>query len=210
MLFQLALLPGLLSSFNSLLTHPFSKAEVNFTYFLINFIAVCVIFREFLHGSLKQAGAHPWMLCRAVFFGLAAYYLSIYLLNTAIARICPGFSNVNDSSIASLAHGSFYLTAAGTVLLVPLTEECLFRGLIFRAIAGNSRAAAYLVSIAAFASVHILSYIGSSSALTLLLCFLQYVPAALWLAWSYDESGTILAPVLMHAVINAAAISSMR
>jgi membrane protease YdiL (CAAX protease family) len=56
----------------------------------------------------------------------------------------------------------------------------------------------------------VLGYIGSADLLTLALCFLQYIPAGLCLAWAYDASGSIFAPVLIHTVINALGILSLR
>ena len=42
------------------------------------------------------------------------------------------------------------------------------------------------------------------------MCFVQYLPAGLMLAWSYEKSNTIVTPILIHTVINAIAIYSMR
>ena len=47
-------------------------------------------------------------------------------------------------------------------------------------------------------------------ALTLLLCFLQYLPAGYCLAWCYANTGTIVTPILMHMIVNAYGISAMR
>ena len=93
------------------------------------------------------------------------------------------------------------------VILVPLVEEVLYRGLIFRNLYRSSQVAAYLVSMAAFAAIHVLAYIGSESVTTLVLCFLQYLPAGLCLAYAYRKSDTILAPILMHIAINQVALS---
>ena len=98
------------------------------------------------------------------------------------------------------------LVFIGTVLLVPPVEECLYRGLIFRNLYPSSKWAAYLVSILAFAAIHILGYIGTYSPLELVLAVLQYLPAGLCLAWSYTRADTIFAPILIHAAINATAI----
>ena len=112
----------------------------------------------------------------------------------------------NDEAILSMKQGSFFLMALGTVVLVPPVEECFFRGLIFRNLYSSSKWAAYLVSILAFAAIHILGYIGTYSPLELVLAVLQYLPAGLCLAWSYTRADTIFAPILIHAAINATAI----
>ena len=51
-----------------------------------------------------------------------------------------------------------------------------------------------------------IGYIGSYDAVTLLVCFTQYFPASICLAWVYAESDTIISPILMHTLINLAGV----
>ena len=124
--------------------------------------------------------------------------------------LIPGYTNYNDESIAALSRGNYFLTLIGTVILVPLAEECIYRGLIFRNLYKKSHWAAYGISIAAFACIHIIGYIGQYSALELILAVLQYLPAGLCLAWAYTKAGTIFAPIFIHAAINFIAIRGLR
>ena len=105
---------------------------------------------------------------------------------------------------------TFAAPALAGIFLVPVAEEVFYRGLLFRYLSGRSRWLAYAVSITVFALVHVTGYIGSASALTLLLCFLQYLPAGYCLAWCYANTGTIITPILMHMIVNAYGISAMR
>ena len=93
---------------------------------------------------------------------------------------------------------------------MPLAEEMLYRGLIFRNLWQDSKVAAYLLSMAAFAAIHVLGYIGSEDIATLLVCFLQYLPAGLCLAWTYTKADNIFAPIVVHALVNAIAIGALR
>lgn len=207
---EILVLPYLLALLNRYLPRSMSRAELNFTYFGINFISILLIFHDFLGKSLRQIKAHPAYFCQAVILGFVAYWASSTLLTRVMLHFVPGFTNLNDTSILEMAGGSFFLMAVGTVVLVPPVEECLFRGLIFRGLYGKSRWAAYLVSMAAFAFVHISGFIGSYSPLQLLLCFLQYLPAGLCLAWSYTKADTVFAPILIHAAVNAFGIWQAR
>jgi len=208
--FQLFLLPSILSAVNGILARPFSGAEINFLFFLINFLAVILIFHGFLGRSFRQVTAHPAYFCQAVILGLVAYFACAFLVEKCVQLLDPGFHNANDASLTALGSGNFFLTALGTVVLVPVAEECFYRGLFFRHISGRSLWAAYLLSVLVFAAVHIAGYIGVYSPLGILLSFLQYLPAGLCLAWSYAKSGTIFAPILIHTVINAYGIFRMR
>ena len=208
--FEALFLPTLLTLLNRQLVHPMSNAEINFAYFGLNFLASLWIFHSFLGRNATQMQKHPIYFFQAVILGLVAYYACTYAVNYVILLIAPGFANANDASISAMLGSSRFLMTVGTVVLVPLAEECLFRGLIFRGIYSSSRWAAYLVSITVFAAVHILGFITVYSPLELLLSFLQYLPAGLCLAWAYTKADSIFAPILMHTIINAVAIIALR
>lgn len=208
--FQLVLLPSLLSSVNGLLAHPFSKAEVNFTYFLLNFFSCLWVYHAFLGANFKPVKQHPILFSQAVILGLVAYWVSFTLVNLLLHRLDPGFVNQNDASIAAMKRGSYYMVLLGTGFLAPLTEECVYRGLIFRSLWRVSPVGAYLVSTAAFSVVHLLGYIGAYTPSQLVLAFLQYLPAGIWLAWCYTKSGSIFGPIVMHAIINLYSLNLLR
>ena len=206
--FQLLALPGILAWANE--TMGLSEAELNFCFFVINFIAVLLIFNKYLSRSFTHALQHPSYFIQAVILGFVAYYACSWGIDKLFSWIAPNYTNANDASIAALSKGNFFLMAIGTVVLVPPVEECFYRGLVFRNLYGVSRLAAYLVSMAVFAFIHIIGYIQSYTPWQLVICFLQYLPAGLCLAWSYAKSDTIFAPIVIHALVNAWAIGLLR
>ena len=206
--FQLIALPGILSWANE--TMQLSEAEYHFCIFVINFIAVLLIFNKYLSRSFTQVLQHPSYFIQAVILGFVAYYACSWGINKLFSWIAPGYTNANDASIAALSKGNFFLMAIGTVVLVPPVEECFYRGLIFRNLYGVSRLAAYLVSMAVFAFIHIIGYIQSYTPWQLILAFLQYLPAGLCLAWSYANSDTVFSPIVIHALVNAWSIGLLR
>ena len=125
-------LPSQLSSINGQLAHPLSKAEVNFTYFLLNFFTCLWVYHTFLGANFKPVKQHPILFSQAVILGLVAYWVSFTAVTWALKQLDPGYVNQNDASIAAMKKGGYYLMLLGTVVLAPLTEECVFRGLIFR------------------------------------------------------------------------------
>ncbi len=204
------LMPSVLLGGNSLLGSPLSAPWLQFLYFSLNFLFVLVIFRDFLQKSLGQTGRNlgPFLIC--VLAGFLLYWLSTYGVSSAIARVSPDYANLNDRSIAQLAAGNLAVMAFATVLLVPVAEEVLHRGLIFGTLYPKNGAAAYIFSSAIFAAIHLVSYIGVYTPLNLALSFLQYLPAGWILAWAYRTSGSIYAPILIHAAINAVGICALR
>lgn len=210
LIFELLFLSSILSWINRQLDTPLKSAELNFVFYLINFIAILLIFHDFLGRGLRQTAQHPAIFCQAVILGAVAYFACSWATTEVVRLLVPGFSNYNDQSIAAMLGTNRFLMTIGVVILVPPAEECLFRGLIFRNLYGKSRWAAYIASILAFAIIHIIGYIGTYSPLELLMAFLQYLPAGLCLAWAYTKADTIFAPIVIHAIINAVAIGLVR
>ena len=210
LLFELAFLPGLLSLILELLNLDVTTAEFNLCCFTVNFLSVLWIFRQFLKESFLHTLKNPVPFGLAALTGLAAYWMTNQLLSRGIQLLRPDFFNINDAAISANAQSQFLLTAIGSVLLVPLAEECLFRGLLFSLFRRRGRRAAYLVSTLLFCCIHVSGYVGGYDWLVLVLCFVQYIPAGLALAWSFEASGSIYAPIVIHTLVNLIAILSMR
>ena len=87
----------------------------------------------------------------------------------------------------------------------PYTGGCSFRDCTEK-----SRLLAYLASTLVFAAIHVIGYIGLYDFTTLLLCYIQYLPAGIALCFAYEKADTIAAPILMHIAINQIGMSAMR
>ena len=207
---QFFLLPPVISLLLPFLPETVNDAQINFVYYLVNFLAVTVIFRKFLWQNLERMSLYPGYLFRVVLLGLARYIVLNTLVGALLLRLDPGYFNANDSAIAEMVQSELTLIAAGTILLVPVAEESLFRGLIFGNLRKYNRVIAYIVSVTAFSVIHITGYLGVYTPLQLLISFLSYLPAGLCLAWAYEKADTIFAPILIHAAVNAIAIYGMR
>lgn len=205
---QLVVLPIALNKLNIYLK--LSTSWLNILYYSINFVAVLVIFRSYLLRSLSHAGSHFWDLLKGCILGLAVYWACNYCMGWLAGKLFSGFSNVNDGTVRSMLADNFWPYAIATVVMVPLAEELFYRGLIFRGLRPRKRKLAYILSTLVFCAVHVIGYIGSYPWYTLLLCFVQYIPAGLCLAWACDEADNIYAPVLVHSVINAMGVFSGR
>lgn len=208
--FQTLLFPYILQKLNGMLPIPLRSGAVNFLFFCVNFTAVVVIFRRFLRQALLQLLKRKkrCLLTAAIAFGI--YTALTAGLNLLLHHFFPNFYNVNDKSIAEALEESFAFMCIGTVFLVPLTEECLFRGAVFRGLYDRSPALAYIISTVAFSLIHILGYLKAHDSITLLLCFIQYLPAGLCLAGAYQISGSFFTPVLVHTAVNLVAILTLR
>ena len=206
--FQLLFLPHLMGFLNSLAGSLLNAPLLNFAYFAINFFVVIFLFGRFLLANLQQN--RPVKLILTAFIGLAGYWLASRCVHQLIVLIYPDFYNVHDQSVSGLVSSNFLPTAIGTVALVPVAVEIFYRGVFFGTLYRAHKLLGYALRVFFFALIHVLNYIGSYPIDLLCLCLLQYVPAGISLAWAYEKSDSILCPILMHTVLNAIGIFSMR
>lgn len=199
---ELFLLPTALNQLNGLLSSPLSELWMNLVFFTLNFVVAAAIFHRFLHRSFHLLKTRFWQVLQAAVLGYVAYTVSVKLIYLVVTRFYPGFQNTNDVQINGLLAQNRYLMIFALAVMVPVTEECFHRGTVFAGLYQKNRILAYGLSTFLFAAVHVLGYIGSLSSLDLLLCYMQYLPAGLWLAWSYEKSGTIVTPMAVHAAVN--------
>ena len=180
---------------------------LNFALFVLNFVCLTAIFHRFLWSNLKSSIHAPWKTLRYAGQGLVFYYLLSAVVNLLIIALCPEYINLNNENVTSMnIQGGAIMTFA-TVCLVPVAEELLFRGLLFRGIYDRKPALAWCVTTVVFSLVHVTGYIGYYEPFMLLLAFIQYLPAGLCLAYAYRKSDNIIAPMLMHMAINQIALS---
>jgi membrane protease YdiL (CAAX protease family) len=89
------------------------------------------------------------------------------------------------------------LVVVAIVILAPIAEEVFFRGVVFNAfLREGGRRWAFIGSAALFSLIHL-------SLVSLVPIFLL----GLALAWVYDRTGNLLAPIAMHATVNGISVA---
>ena len=148
--FYLIILNLLLQLANEKLSLGMSALTINIAYFAINLAATLLIF----HGFLRQSyfGGSFWNFVQAVVLGFALYYAGTWVLQFALTKLAPGFTIYNNETVGSLISDNEYIMMAVTIILAPVIEETLVRGLVFGSIRPTSRVMAYIVSVVLFTS----------------------------------------------------------
>lgn len=208
--FETLLFSRLLQVLNSLLPTPLPQAEINFIFFFVNFMVVVIIFHRYLWSQIKLLPDLMGKIFSTAITLFMAYWIANFLLMQVLFALNPEHFSINDVTIQSLVAEDYFLMFLGSVILVPITEECLFRGLLFRGLHDRSPILAWVVSTALFSAVHIVNYIGAYPFDTILLCFVQYIPAGVCLAGAYRLSGSLLSPILIHALVNFVGMLALR
>ena len=206
---QLTVLAVPIVLLNMLLGNPLSDGQMNFIIFLINFVSVSAIFWRFLCDNGRTGFSRPGRMFATIGITFGVYQSLSAVISILILAVAPDFFNVNDESIALMVQENPVLLTIGTVLLVPMVEEVLYRGLLFRGLYNHSKVAAFLLSIVVFGLLHVVNYITIYEPFHLFLCFLQYIPAGLCFGFAYAFTDSIWTPILMHMTVNLIGMLSM-
>lgn len=210
LIFQFLFLPLLLQLVGGVFSISMSDALYNFLYFSINFISVLAIFSSFLKKNLLRASRDQQKVLTAAAMGFGLYWLVSTLMGVAIQVLFPEFVNLNDGELVSIFGSYPLLMFLGTVILAPVAEEVLHRGLVFGALYEKNPWVAYILSALLFAAIHVVQYIGLYSPVYVAVALVQYLPAGLVFAWSYRKGGCILAPIAIHIINNLLAFCFVR
>ena len=171
-----------------------------FTSHTCSFVLILCVFWCFLCRSRCRAG----VLIFAVLWGALSYYGISNLFAFMLSLLPLPQINANQEVIVQYYYDDRMATLFLTLVIAPVIEEILVRGLVFAPLCRKNTLLAYALSMAVFAFLHIMGYIGAEgqTVYTLLYAFLQYLPAGFILAWAYQLTGSILAPIFLHAFIN--------
>lgn len=89
--------------------------------------------------------------------------------------------------------------ALGAVLLIPVAEELVYRGMLFQALRGRyGRWPAIGISGFIFGLLHV--QWGDLAGTLLLLA--AFYPFGMWLAWVFDRRGSLVSSIVCHALYN--------
>ena len=136
-------------------------------------------------GAGMGWGVLAWIVASAVTF------LMVLLLERVGVPPVPGPA---EQAINALEP---WIVVPAIVVVAPIAEELFFRGVAFNAwLRERGRRFAYIGSAALFATIHV-------SLVSLLPIFLL----GLALAWVYRRTGSLLAPIAMHATVNGISVA---
>ena len=199
--FYLFLLSYLIQYVAALLgLHP-SMLTVNLIYFAVNLAVVLIIFHDFLRQRFFGPGF--WNFVQAIILGFVLYYACTTAMQWLLGKLSAGYTIYNNETVGELVLSNRYAMLFVTIILAPIIEECLIRGLVFGSLHRTSRWLAYFVSCFLFVFMHNWQYFALYPAGSVLLSCIPYIPAAAALGWVYEKAGAIWAPITLHALINA-------
>ena len=180
----------------------FEGANLNLIYYSISFLFVLVFLFRYLKKSFSDLIDRLMPSLQAIVLAYFINYVAVYLISLFLDYVLDGVLNPNTQEIVSQTKLNANVMIVVAVLLAPVVEEALFRGALFGTIRGKSRVLAYIVSTLAFAVYHLWQYFTGGFEWSTLLYLLQYIPPSIALCWCYERSGSIWAPIVLHALVN--------
>lgn len=183
----------------------YSDTTINTICFFLNGALAVLVFRQLLEQSFHTRQGRWMQTVLTVLKGLGLHWMLSLAVSMVIFQIDPNFGNVNDANVGSMLSESPLLMTIAVIFAAPLAEECLFRGWMFTGLAEKSIPLAYAVTCGFFSAAHVVGYIGHYDALTLVLCFAQYLGPSIALCWTCERDDSLCAPLLMHMSVNALA-----
>ena len=183
-----------------------SNLERNVCYFAINFVFVLSVYGKFLLKSIRGFSEDFWKFVQTLILGFVLYYFTAFVLAWAMNTFFSVPANPNDAAVRDLLGESRVLMLVVSVVIAPIVEETLLRGVVFGTFHPKARIFGYVASALVFSVMHVWQFFPDTSVLNLCLSALQYIPASVALCWTYEKAGTLWAPIVLHGFINAISV----
>ncbi len=177
-------------------------ARMNLIYYAISAVFLFAVLFRFLKQSFSDMLDNRLRSFQAVALGYFLTFTGSFLVSSVLYLLIDEPVNPNNAEIIRLASLNSGTVIVSAVLLGPIVEETLFRGVLFGTLRKKNRLLAYAVTAGVFAVYHIWQYFFVGFDWNLFLYMLQYIPSALVLCWAYEYSGSIWPPIVLHALVN--------
>ncbi len=173
-------------------------AEANVVYYALIFTACLFLFWNFLRSDFREL--LDWL--PENLFGFLAGLLSAGVLRLLLLLLPFPVSDPIPEQYAAEFSAAPTPTLVLILLLIPLVEETLFRGLLFGQFRGYSRALAYALSVGLYALAAVWRYALERGDARYLLLSVLYLPMAAACTWCYDNGGSVWSAAALHAALN--------
>ena len=185
-----------------------TDAGANVIYYLISFLFVIIVFWNFLRESFDRFVGN---LRGAVLAMVIAYALQLVLTLglQALMSVFGELETPNNDAINELANIEYKKIFAVAVLMAPITEEVLFRGVLFGSLARRHRWLGWVVSVAVCCLYHGWQFAVVEQDWTVLIAAAEYIPLTVAITYCYDRTQTIWTPIFFHIFTNSLALAYM-
>lgn len=205
------ILPILVSMLGSYVQKPISNAAANLIYYAPGFVLCFTVMYSYLRTGFDILLDKKLFMLLSYFYTFCIYMMLSFVTSFLLLLILrDSLANPNNVTVQKMifAEGTGpYLAIA--VLIAPIVEEVLFRGVVFGGIRKKSRWAAFTVSIVLFSFYHVWQYLLIEMDPIVLVYMIQYIPAGFALALCYEQTNCIWMSILFHMTVNLQSILAL-
>ena len=173
-------------------------AEANVIYYGVLFAACLILFWRFLKEDFQSLVDWLPENTAGILLGLAG----AGVMNALLRLLTFPVSDPIPAPYAADCGAAPLPTLALLLLLIPLVEETLFRGLLFGQFRGYSRPLAYVITSVFYALAAVWRYALERGDARYLLLSVVYLPLSIACTWCYDNGGSVWATAFLHAGLN--------
>ena len=164
-----------------------SGSGYNALCFALSLVVVLIAFSRYFSASGKTFAQHFGRSLGAIVLGFALQYTLTALLLAFLTKLFGNIPNPNNDIVVEYASQDALPVLFCALIAAPIVEETLLRGAIFSSLYPKNKFFAYFLSSALFAAMHVWQFSDLGVA-TLLVAGVCYLPSALALAWTQQQS----------------------
>lgn len=184
---------------------PYSEAVavLNFINDFLIVILGIICLGGFLKKQLKE-GIHqlPHIFVHGVLLGMAFNYAASAVANLIVQLFATSSTtSTNQTIVQSILTKYPFWMLISIVILAPVAEEIVFRGVLFTWLRKYNRILAYLVSGLLFGFVHVAQAVFGGNPAELIL-MLPYAATGLVLCYVYESCDNLLGSIALHLTNN--------
>ncbi|MEA5017749.1 MAG: type II CAAX endopeptidase family protein [Erysipelotrichaceae bacterium] len=169
-------------------------------FILITFIVVLLSKSIFIEANENRYDNRQNNFSYAI-RSLVVMYGWMIFLNLIINFLTQQSSSINQMDIINLSMNYPVLTFIMAVVLAPIAEEVVFRGVIFRSLRNINYPIAIFTSSLLFGFVHVASAVFSGNYADMMYVIV-YAMLGYYIGSNYERSGNIYIAIGMHATLN--------
>ena len=188
-----------------------SGVEISVVYlnaFYYGFGLLYILF--FMMNYMRENFVRKWNpgWGRTILISIGLYLLFNIIINLVLSNFTDNLINPNQEAVNDSVMMNTPAMFAVAVLMGPIVEEVLFRGIVFGTIREKRPVAAYVVSALVFAFYHLWQSAVIAGDWSVFIYAVQYLPIGVVLAWTYERTGSIWGSISLHMLINTLAVAA--
>jgi membrane protease YdiL (CAAX protease family) len=149
------------------------------------------------------------VLTKKIFMNYAFMYLAMLVANPLIAQFTDTDQSQNQSAIADAIRSDALFVIISAVVMAPIVEEIVFRGVLYRKLRKHNRYLfAILMSVITFGFMHIFQSVFEGNVLDYPYIII-YIILGLFFVRIYEETGKLSGAIWLHVLNNVIGIAAI-